>query len=119
MSNTVVTRVSDPVVAEILLNFETQRNSDVKRIEKLEDRWSEFDKEYIHNNYKLKELISDAVKQGMEPVIRQAKDTERRVKELEDRPKTLSHKFTIWLIGSMGAVIVALLIALVRTSLNI
>lgn len=112
-------KIEDPVVSEAIRGLIVANEKQTIKIESLESRFDDFDRANIHNNYKLKEMIVDAVATGMKPVIDASNKMEKRIVQLEDRPKDTSYKILTWAVGGMGAIIIALLTALLKTLFKI
>lgn len=112
-------RIEDPVVSQAIHQINSNRITDLSRVSKLEDRFNSFEKDNIHNNYKLRDMIVDAVSQGMKPLMEENKIMSGRIRIVEDLPKTRSHKFVTWAFAAAGTIIVALTLALIKTKFNI
>lgn len=119
-------RIEDPVVAQVINQLIDNRSQDVNRIKKLEDkfdqqkeRFDDFEKNNIHNNYKLRNLVVDAVTEGLKPLLAANDILSSRVTIVEDLPKTRSQKFVTWLVGALGIIIVGLASALIHMALKI
>lgn len=112
-------RISDPVVAQVINQLIRDRNKDCERVNKLKEKVDQFEKDYIHNNYKMKEMIVEAVKEGMKPLLADSIILSKRLTIVEDMPKTWSHTFVMWAFAASGSIIVALVIALIRLRTNI
>lgn len=90
-----------------------------KNIEELTKRFNKYEKDVIHDQYKMRQLITEAVDAGVKPMFDGTLALEKRITTLENNPRDKSHKFLLGIIGFLGTVLTAIAIAIIRKQLNI
>lgn len=63
----------------------------------------------IHESYEMKEHIRQAVTEAFSPILETQRLHDERIRNVENQPKENSHRLVMWLLGTIGVLIVAFL----------
>lgn len=90
-----------------------------QKIIALEQKFDVYEKEIIHDSYRIKEMIVTAVAEGVAPAMAEQRQLAERIHALEDAPRDAVFNFMKYTVGVMGTILVALAIAFFKIQFNL